>query len=323
METEFIDNMNNYLENIKIKMNDIEKWMNGIEKWTNEQILLMNSRKKNKINKISLTVKGEQDKDDNNKIELFNELFENKSVRIYGDFNNPLFVAKDIGDILELNDIKSTLNKGKYKENIHFLQGGKISSLHPQTKLLTERGLYKIISKSHSLIAEKFEEFIYNLLHNLRTKKISIIENENNQLKQNIKEQKKIIEEQKKKIIDPKTMFYEIMKNKTNITNDECILYIVTTENNERENKYKVGITELSLKTRLQQMKTTDHTIYAKYHIKLNKDVYKHFESIFHNYLDQYKSEGEWFYIEYKKLKKLFNMTKRYADKFINEINDE
>lgn len=320
METEFIDNMNNYLENIKIKMNEIEKWMN-------EEILLMNNKKKNK--KINGTVNGVNIKVENNKLELFNELFENKSVRIYGDFNNPLFVAKDIGELLGLKKIRNTIQEYENDEimqNINILSDAHIlggSSQMRKVNMLTEKGLYRLLYTTRSELGKKFRDFVYNLLHNLRTKKISIIENENNQLKQNIKEQKKIIEEQKKKIIDPKTMFYEIMKNKTNITNDECILYIVTTENNERENKYKVGITELSLKTRLQQMKTTDHTIYAKHHIKLNKDVYKQFESIFHSYLKQFNSEGEWFYIEYKKLKKLFNMTKRYADKFINEINDE
>ena len=263
-----------------------------------------------------------------NKLELFNEMFENKFVRIYGDFENPLFVANDIGDILEIKNIRDSIKNYKIDE---VLKGVGISDTlsnggYSNVNMLTEKGLYKLMYKSHSKIADKFQDFVYNLLHNLRTKKISMIESKLNEQNKLIEEQKILIEEQNKKIIDPKTMFYEKMKNRIKITNDQCYLYIFSSKENEDKNLFKIGITEESIKKRLSSLNTSisieSQRIYKKHYIKLNKDVYKHFESIFHSYLNQFQSEGEWFFIDFIKLKKLLNMTKRFADKFVEIINE-
>ena len=42
---------------------------------------------------------------ENNKMEIFTEMFQSKPVRIFGTFEDPLFVANDIGKILEIKNI--------------------------------------------------------------------------------------------------------------------------------------------------------------------------------------------------------------------------
>lgn len=230
-----------------------------------------------------------------------------------------MFVANDIGKILDYKSIKSTLRD--YKEG-EILRGVRIS--HPGSdsgfsdiNMLTEKGLYKLIYISKSKLADMLRDFVYNLLHDLRTKKISIIENENNQLKQEkeeqnkiIEDQNKLIEEQKNLIIDPKQLFNEKMKNKELVKNIDCILYAFSSKENEEKNLYKIGITEDTINKRLSCLNTSisieAQKIYSKFYIRLNKKTYKHFEKIFHGYLEQFHSHGEWHYIHLNTLKTLF-----------------
>ncbi len=293
-----------------------------------------------KLNEVDQIILAEQNKNkpktelENNKMELFNEMFENKKVRIFGNFENPLFVAKDIGDILELKDINSTIFKGEFSENIHFIIcHGKYPGLIHNAKVLTERGLYKIISKSRSKIANKFEEFIYNLLHDLRTKKILLIENQ-------LQKQNKIIEEKNKEIEkiknDPLRIYNNKMMDKAEIYNKGGIIYIVTSKENEKKSIYKVGITRPEVKkTRMTTMNTSQSTeeqaCYIKYEIEINGNVHKMFETILHTLLIDLnikrvindKDKGhEWFYVDYEILKKIYDDTKEYSDKLCKNIND-
>ena len=72
--------------------------------------------------------------------ELAQELFENHEVRIFGTVEEPLFVANDIGKILEIKTIISTIrdfdNSEKVMHKVHTIRGNQ------EMTLLTEKGLY-------------------------------------------------------------------------------------------------------------------------------------------------------------------------------------
>lgn len=72
---------------------------------------------------------------------------------------------------------------------------------------------------------------------------------------------------------------------------------------NESKNLYKIGITNEKIKKRISSLNTSisieSEKIYEKYSIKLNKNTYKDFEKLFHKFMKQYNSNGEWYFIEY------------------------
>ena len=71
--------------------------------------------------------------------EIWNELFENRNVRIYGSFEKPYFYSNDIGEILEYVAIRNTVSK--FDEGIDFLRGYQIdapSNIQPLTIFLTD-----------------------------------------------------------------------------------------------------------------------------------------------------------------------------------------
>ncbi len=280
----------------------------------------------NKLNEVDQIILAEQNKNKvDNKMELFNEMFENKKVRIYGDFENPLFVAKDIGDILELTNIRKTIINFNETEisDVTISYGSQKRNVN----MLTEKGLYKLMYKSKSKIAEKFQDFVYKLLHDLRTKKISIVENK---YKNIIEEKDKQIEKIKN---DPLRIYNNKMMDKQILNNNGGIIYIVTSIENEKKSIYKVGITQKNLlNSRLTTMNTSQSTkeqlCFYKYTIEINNNIHKLFETILHTLLIDLnikndKDKGhEWFYVDYEILKNIYDDTKEYSENLIKNINN-
>lgn len=82
----------------------------------------------------------------------------NKSINVYGTFEQPLFSAKEIGDILGFKCIRSTLRDmkptWKVVRAMHTLGGDQ------KMTFLTEPGLYKLIMKSNKKEAVVFQSWI-------------------------------------------------------------------------------------------------------------------------------------------------------------------
>jgi prophage antirepressor-like protein len=103
---------------------------------------------------------------ESNEVNLLVKTFEQNNITIYGTFDKPLFKAKDIGDLLGISDINSTIrdftNKQKGMHNMHTL-GGK-----QETTMLTEQGLYKVILRSRKPIAVKFQDWVCEVIEEIR-----------------------------------------------------------------------------------------------------------------------------------------------------------
>lgn len=114
-----------------------------------------------------------------NEHQLLVKQFKHFNIEIYGTYEDPLFKAKDIGQLLEIKDINSTLRDFKHNEKgmhtMHTLGG--IQDII----MLTEKGLYKILMRSRKPIAEQFQDWVFNIIKQIRL-------NSNNQLENKIKE---------------------------------------------------------------------------------------------------------------------------------------
>jgi prophage antirepressor-like protein len=83
--------------------------------------------------------------------------FNGLNIQVYGTYEEPLFKAKDIGELLEIKDIKSTIRDFDDDE-VHSMY--LIDSLDrmQDTNMLTEQGLYKILMISRKPIARSFQK---------------------------------------------------------------------------------------------------------------------------------------------------------------------
>lgn len=81
-----------------------------------------------------------------------------KEFRIYGDFENPLFLAKDVAewieyDISSINKMLNNVDENEKVRNIVPTLGG-----NQEMWFLTEDGLYEVLMLSRKPIAKEFKK---------------------------------------------------------------------------------------------------------------------------------------------------------------------
>jgi anti-repressor protein len=89
-----------------------------------------------------------------------------KEFRIYGDFDNPLFLAKDVAMWIEHSDVSTMMRNvdedEKVTNNICTLGGVQ------NAWFLTENGLYEVLMQSRKPIAKQFKSEVKRILKTLR-----------------------------------------------------------------------------------------------------------------------------------------------------------
>ena len=171
---------------------------------------------------------------ENKEIEIHN--FENKNVRIVGTYENPWFAVKDICNILELSNVTVSLHNipEKWKKIKKVLtQSGEQEML-----VVNEAGLYKLIMRSNKPIAEKFQEWVCEeVLPSIRKKGDYVLQ-----------EYKKKLEEQKS-LLEEKDIRLKKLQKEKQIVDGKNVVYLITSEEMEKEGEYCVGLS-IDLKKR-------------------------------------------------------------------------
>ena len=87
-------------------------------------------------------------------------------INIQGTVDEPLFQANQIGKLLGILKIVSQINNFDITEKV----GGETATLGGIQKVifLTERGLYKVLARSNKPIAKKFQDWMVNVIKELR-----------------------------------------------------------------------------------------------------------------------------------------------------------
>lgn len=89
-----------------------------------------------------------------------------KDFAIYGDIDNPLFLAKDVADMIEHSDVskmvKAVDEDEKVKNTVLTLGGSQ------ESWFLTEYGLYEVLMQSRKPIAKEFKSRVKEILRDLR-----------------------------------------------------------------------------------------------------------------------------------------------------------
>ena len=87
------------------------------------------------------------------------------SVRVFGTPDDPLFMAKDVAEILEYKNTRQAIIKNVDEEDRFLLENERVSprdpsKLHPHSTLINESGLYTLIFRSNKPEAIKFRKWI-------------------------------------------------------------------------------------------------------------------------------------------------------------------
>jgi len=99
-------------------------------------------------------------------VRAFNQNNLHTEILIKGTPENPIFRASDIGEILEMSNIRATIQN--FNENLKIVDVVETSTGPKNVTFLTEFGLYEVLFRSRKPIAEKFKNWIYEVIKEIR-----------------------------------------------------------------------------------------------------------------------------------------------------------
>lgn len=182
----------------------------------------------------------------NNETSLMVKQFENLNITIYGTYENPLFKANDIGELLDIKNIRDAIKNFNNKQKgvgLTDTLGGK-----QEITFLTEQGLYKILMKSRKPIAEQFQDWVCEVIEEIRKRGKYDLEE---QLKLKDIETQKLLEEKEKQLQEKEL---ELVKYKEKVYEEiekTGHIYVIKTDGGT-----KVGRTKDAVKKRIKGLQT-------------------------------------------------------------------
>ena len=187
-------------------------------------------------------------------VKAFNSNELHTEIVIKGTPENPLFRASDIGNILEITNIRTsikdfdTTEKVVHTVNTH---GG-----NQEVTFLTEKGLYKVLFKSRKPIAEQFQNWVCEVVKEIRLTGQYKLNKEVEELKHQLEEKESELHTKERSyFLSTHTKFLQLF-------NDNKVVYVMLlkyADPLEHPNKkyiIKIGKTE-RLPLRLKEIATT------------------------------------------------------------------
>jgi len=214
-------------------------------------------------------------------IKAFNENDLHTEIIIKGTYNEPLFRASDIGEILEMGNIRSSIQYFNDDERcVHTMD---TSTGPKQVTFLTEKGLYKILFKSRKPIAEKFQNWVCEVIKEIRLNGIYDLQKELEQQKNEMQQ----LEDIKNKEYEEKLLQQKILEREKILLKEYAtigsIVYVVKVKNLEN-GQYVIKIGEsrkgISLRYNEHKSKYDECLLLDCFSVQRSKD----FESFLHNH---------------------------------------
>lgn len=142
-----------------------------------------------------------------------------KDFKIYGDLDNPLFLAKDVAEWIEHNQVARMLETVEEDEKQKCLLS--TSGQNRKMWFLTEDGLYEVLMQSRKPIAKKFKKEVKQILKDIRKHgmyaKDELLDNPDLLLDvvSKLKEEKtlRLVAEQRVNELQPKADYYDSILN--------------------------------------------------------------------------------------------------------------
>jgi prophage antirepressor-like protein len=168
--------------------------------------------------------------------------FNGLKIKVYGTFEEPLFKAKDIGDLLGMSNIRETIKGFNHKQKVVSLTdtlGGQ-----QDVTFLTEQGLYKVLMRSRKKIAEQFQDWVCEVVEEIRKKGKYDLQEKLKEKEIKELEYKKQIEAKEQELLKYKEKTYEEIEKTGH-------LYVIKTDGGT-----KVGKTKDCVSKRIKGLQT-------------------------------------------------------------------
>jgi prophage antirepressor-like protein len=207
-------------------------------------------------------------------VKAFNSNNLHTEIVIKGTLNDPLFRASDVGTVLEMGNIRTSINDFTDSEKVvHTMDtlGGS-----QQVTFLTEKGLYKVLFKSRKPIAEKFQNWVCEVVKEIRLNGVYDLQKQLLQVEdQKAKEYELKLDRQK--ILEREKI---LLKEYATIGSIVYIVKVKTFENGQYI--IKLGESRRGIKDRYNEHKSKYEECLLLDCFAVNKS--KDFESFLHNH---------------------------------------
>ena len=189
-------------------------------------------------------------------VKAFNTNDLHTEIVIKGTVNDPLFRASDIGVVLELSNIRMSI--ADFDESEKVVSTTDTLGGTQEVTFLTEKGLYKVLFRSRKPIAQKFQNWVCEVIKEIRVTGIYNMQKEIDKKQEELEEKQEELEQTKGEMAsleDTKKKEYETKLEKEKVLEREKILlkeydtacsvvYVIKVKTLEHIGKYVIKIGE-------------------------------------------------------------------------------
>lgn len=222
-------------------------------------------------------------------IKAFTENELHTEIVIKGTMENPLFRASDVGEVLEMGNIRTTIqhfdDTEKVVHSMDTLGGAQ------NITFLTEKGLYKVLFKSRKPIAEKFQNWVCDVIKEIRLSGTFVLQ-----------QQLQKIENEKDELQNKLVVATEDIKL-LQVKEDYPYMYIFNI--NERDiypPKLKIGFTK-NVNNRIKPFKQLHHNGKIELVVEVLNQNIRTVEHFIHSLLANFNISGEIFQLDVEEAK--------------------
>jgi prophage antirepressor-like protein len=202
---------------------------------------------------------------------------------IQGTYEEPLFRASDIGNILDIINIRKSIID--YNDTEKKLIQIKTNGGLQQVLFLTEKGLYKLLFKSKKNIANEIQDWVCDVIKEIRL-------NGKYELEKQLKEKDEKIEEienHNKKLIDE--------AEQVKLMDKIPVIYIYNIDTRNPNSELKIGCSQ-NYYERIKPYRQTNKFGKIEFTVAVYNTDLKKFENYIQYVLNDYKINGEVFRID-------------------------
>jgi len=215
-------------------------------------------------------------------VKAFNSNDLNVNITIRGTITDPLFRASDIGNVLEIVNIRTSIMEFDETEKVIQVMD---SSGGPQSvSFITEKGLFKLLFRSRKPIAEQFQNWVCAVIKEIRLTGTYV-------LQQQLEERDQQLEETK----EENRILLEEAENM--VTEKIPSIYIYNCDTRKHPPELKIGYTT-NVHSRIKPYKQITKFGKLEFSVSVNNQNIKTIEYFIHNLLSPYKIQDEVFKLD-------------------------
>ena len=214
-------------------------------------------------------------------VKAFNENNLHAEIVIKGTIDQPLFRASDIGNVLDITNIRtSILDFDDTEKVVHTMN---TSGGAQQVSFLTEKGLYKVLFRSRKPLAQKFQNWVCEVIKEIRLKGVYDLQKQLEQHKTELEE----LEDRKKQEYEAKLEKQKVLERQRILLKEYgaigSIVYIIRVKSFENgQYIVKIGESRKGITARYNEHKSKYEECLLLDCFCVNKS--KDFESFIHHY---------------------------------------